>query len=64
MIQKPQQLSIGAERALRELKVVGRARTSDNLARLAFIELKAYGLAEDPVEDVWQLSSHARRAPE
>lgn len=50
------QLSPLARAAFKHLAENGRVRTEDNLGRLAMIELKAFGLANDPFEDVWTLT--------
>jgi hypothetical protein len=52
---KQPQLSPLAKEALFTLKINGRVRTKENVERLAMIELKGFGLAEDPQDDVWQL---------
>jgi hypothetical protein len=57
---KRQQLSPQATEAFEALKKSGRVRTTENISRLCMIELKAFGLAEDPVEDTWQLTEAAR----
>lgn len=49
-------LSPLARAAFKQLRENGRIRTEDNLGRLAMIELKAFGLATDPFEDVWVLN--------
>lgn len=53
-------LSPLAEAALRKLQQQGRVRTTDNLSRLAMVELKALSLAEDPADDSWQLTELAK----
>lgn len=58
---KDQQLSPLAQRAYAQLKHNGRVTTHDNISRLAMIELKAFGLAEDPRDDIWNLTPLAAR---
>ena len=57
---KQQSLSPQAAEALAALKKNGRVRTQADLARLALIELKGFGLAIDPIEDMWELSERGK----
>lgn len=53
------QLSPLAQKAFAVLRSNGRVLTTTNLERLAMIELKGFDLAEDPKDDVWQLTQTA-----